>query len=212
MRRHDLDWASLVAGLVFLGVAAGYLLAATIDVTITPGWLLPVTLIGLGVAGLAASLTRAAPAPAACRELASAPLPEGDGRRPCVSPCRPTGPRLVARLSTRTPNRYVNVWPRITATDEQSDRGGAERELAGSGLAHLDVVAGPPGVPDEEPDRDRNVQCRCAQRDPPRPGPARNPQQVEHTEHGSHPRRSGRHRSATTRRRRATAGRPAGSR
>ena len=60
MRRHDLDWASLAAGLVFLGVAAGYLLAATIDVTITPGWLLPVTLIGLGVAGLAASLTRVA--------------------------------------------------------------------------------------------------------------------------------------------------------
>lgn len=59
MRRHDLDWVSLVAGLVFLGIAVAYLLQVSLDVSIAAGWVLPITLIGLGVAGLAVSLTRA---------------------------------------------------------------------------------------------------------------------------------------------------------
>ena len=58
MRRHELDWVSLVAGLVFVAIAAAYLLQVSLDVTIAAGWVLPITLIGLGVAGLATSLVR----------------------------------------------------------------------------------------------------------------------------------------------------------
>lgn len=58
MRRHDLDWVSLAAGLVFLAIAAAYLLQVSLDLTIAAGWVLPITLIGLGVAGLAVALTR----------------------------------------------------------------------------------------------------------------------------------------------------------
>ena len=58
MRRHDLDWVSLAAGLVFLAIAAAYLLQVSLDLTIAAGWVLPIILIGLGVAGLAVALTR----------------------------------------------------------------------------------------------------------------------------------------------------------
>lgn len=58
MRRHDLDWVSLAAGLVFLAIAAAYLLQVSFDLTIAAGWVLPITLIGLGVAGLATALAR----------------------------------------------------------------------------------------------------------------------------------------------------------
>jgi hypothetical protein len=58
VRKHDLDWTSLVAGLVFVGLAAAYLVAAYADVTISAGWVLPLALIGLGLAGLAGSLRR----------------------------------------------------------------------------------------------------------------------------------------------------------
>jgi hypothetical protein len=58
VRRHDLDWVSLAGGLVFLAIAAAYLLQVSLDVSIAAGWVLPIALIGLGVAGLAVSLTR----------------------------------------------------------------------------------------------------------------------------------------------------------
>jgi hypothetical protein len=58
VRRHDLDWVSLVAGLVFLAIAAAYLLQVSVGVSIAIGWVLPIALIGLGVAGLATSLGR----------------------------------------------------------------------------------------------------------------------------------------------------------
>jgi hypothetical protein len=59
VRRHDLDWVSLVAGLVFLAIALAYLLQVSVGVSIAAGWVLPIALIGLGVAGLVVSLTRA---------------------------------------------------------------------------------------------------------------------------------------------------------
>ena len=58
MRRHDLDWVSLVGGLVFLAIALAYLLQVSVGVSIAVGWVLPIALIGLGIAGLAVSLTR----------------------------------------------------------------------------------------------------------------------------------------------------------
>ena len=56
MRRHELDLASLLAGLVFVGIAVAYLVGAVTSVRIDAGWVLPVGLIGLGVAGLGGTL------------------------------------------------------------------------------------------------------------------------------------------------------------
>jgi hypothetical protein len=56
VRRHELDLTSLIAGLVFVAIAAAYLIGAYTSVRIDSGWLLPLGLVGLGVAGLTGSL------------------------------------------------------------------------------------------------------------------------------------------------------------
>lgn len=59
MRRHDTDVLSLVFGIVFLGVAALWpLFHYSVFPDDVVGMALPVLLIGAGVLGLAASLTR----------------------------------------------------------------------------------------------------------------------------------------------------------
>ena len=63
MQRHDRDDTSLVAGLLFLALGAAYLLDAVTGISIDARWVLPVLLIGLGLAGLAASLPRALRSP-----------------------------------------------------------------------------------------------------------------------------------------------------
>jgi hypothetical protein len=58
MRRHELDLTSLVAGLVFVGIAVAYLIGEWTDAHVSAGWVLPLGLIGLGLAGLAGTLRR----------------------------------------------------------------------------------------------------------------------------------------------------------
>lgn len=58
MRRHEPDIASLVTGLVFVAVAAAYLIGEYTNAHVSAGWVLPLGLIGLGVAGLTGSLRR----------------------------------------------------------------------------------------------------------------------------------------------------------
>lgn len=58
MRRHDLDATSLVAGLVFVGLAVAYLIGAFTSTRIDAGWTIPIALVGLGLAGLAGSIVR----------------------------------------------------------------------------------------------------------------------------------------------------------
>ena len=58
MRRHELDVASLLTGLVFVAIAVVYLVGQYTDAHISAGWVLPLGLIGLGVAGLTGSLRR----------------------------------------------------------------------------------------------------------------------------------------------------------
>jgi hypothetical protein len=58
MRRHPLDLTSLLAGLVLVSIGVAYLVSALTDQRLDPRWMLPIALIGLGVAGLAGSLTR----------------------------------------------------------------------------------------------------------------------------------------------------------
>jgi hypothetical protein len=56
MRRHETDFVSLVAGVLFLGVAVTYLVAASADYDVDLRWFGPALLIGLGLAGLAGSI------------------------------------------------------------------------------------------------------------------------------------------------------------
>lgn len=56
MKRHDLDLLSLIAGMVFAIVALAHLVGAATDESVHLGWLAPIVLVGLGVAGLAGAL------------------------------------------------------------------------------------------------------------------------------------------------------------
>lgn len=58
MRRHALDVVSLVAGLVFLAVAIVGLSDWSWTVSLDARWILPVVLIGVGLIGLSAVLSR----------------------------------------------------------------------------------------------------------------------------------------------------------
>ncbi|MCI0689127.1 MAG: hypothetical protein L0Y54_18130 [Sporichthyaceae bacterium] len=60
MKRHSADLISLIAGVIFVLVGTSYLLTDKLDFN-TGGsqWLLPLALIGLGIAGLAGSLATA---------------------------------------------------------------------------------------------------------------------------------------------------------
>jgi hypothetical protein len=52
MKRHEIDLVSLIAGAVFLLVAATHLIGAAAGDDPDLAWLLPVLLVGLGVAGV----------------------------------------------------------------------------------------------------------------------------------------------------------------
>ncbi|MEI6361382.1 MAG: hypothetical protein WCP95_04555 [Actinomycetes bacterium] len=56
MRKHSFDLVSCIAGLLFVGLAIAYIVGAYTDIRIDPRLALPLVLVGLGVAGLAASL------------------------------------------------------------------------------------------------------------------------------------------------------------
>ena len=57
MRRHELDYLSLVAGLIFVGAAVLWGFADDPG-DVLDGWPLPTALILIGVAGLGVSLRR----------------------------------------------------------------------------------------------------------------------------------------------------------
>ena len=79
MRRHDLDLTSLVAGLVFVALAALYLVGELTDVHVSWRWVLPLLLIGLGVAGLAGSIRSG-------MRRDEEPAPLGDGEPQTLPP------------------------------------------------------------------------------------------------------------------------------
>ncbi len=68
MRRHDLDLFSLVAGLVFVAVAAGHLLDVWLDLDMDGRFVAPLALVTIGVASLAGLLRSTDRAPAATEE------------------------------------------------------------------------------------------------------------------------------------------------
>jgi hypothetical protein len=59
MKRHEADWTSLIAGVTFCVIAVAYLSSEITDRTLELRWVIPILLIGLGVAGLAGTLVRA---------------------------------------------------------------------------------------------------------------------------------------------------------
>jgi hypothetical protein len=56
VRKHSFDLVSFIAGLLFVGLAVAYTVGAYTDIRIDPRLVLPLVLVGLGLAGLAASL------------------------------------------------------------------------------------------------------------------------------------------------------------
>ncbi|HET7899559.1 MAG TPA: hypothetical protein VFL59_00125 [Candidatus Nanopelagicales bacterium] len=56
MRRHDLDWISLVGGIVFTGIALLYLAVAVTDVNLDQRFVWPLVLVALGVGGIATAV------------------------------------------------------------------------------------------------------------------------------------------------------------
>jgi hypothetical protein len=59
MRRHETDWTSLIAGVTFCAIALAYLGGEVTHRSLELRWVLPILLIGLGIAGLAGTLVRA---------------------------------------------------------------------------------------------------------------------------------------------------------
>lgn len=72
MRRHDLDWISLIAGIVFTGIALVYLIAGLADATLDGRFVWPVVLVALGAGGVATAVR------ANRREEEAYPLPQTD--------------------------------------------------------------------------------------------------------------------------------------
>jgi len=56
--RHDTDVVSLVAGLLFLGIAGSWVLDRAALLPGSRGWLLPLVLVGAGVVGLFSARAR----------------------------------------------------------------------------------------------------------------------------------------------------------
>ncbi|NHC43965.1 hypothetical protein [Motilibacter aurantiacus] len=59
MRRHDLDLAALVMGVVFLAVGVTYAAASLTDEEVRANVVVPAAIVGLGLAGIAAAIRAA---------------------------------------------------------------------------------------------------------------------------------------------------------
>ncbi len=57
MRRHDLDWVSLIAGLVFTALGVIYLVASSTAVSVDGRYVWPVVFVALGAAGVATAIS-----------------------------------------------------------------------------------------------------------------------------------------------------------
>ncbi len=57
MRRHDLDWVSLIAGIVFLSLAVAYAASGVTGFELDVRIVWPVVLVALGAGGIATAVT-----------------------------------------------------------------------------------------------------------------------------------------------------------
>lgn len=74
MRRHPTSWTSLIVGVTFSAIAIAYLSAAIDGRTLQARWAVPTLLIGLGLAGIVATVLRIRPlTPSATQDDAAQP-------------------------------------------------------------------------------------------------------------------------------------------
>jgi hypothetical protein len=83
MKRHEPDWTSLIAGVTFCAIALAYLGGEVTHRSLELRWVVPMLLIGLGIAGLAGTLVRAhrmsdAGVPTTASPTAATPTDTGD--------------------------------------------------------------------------------------------------------------------------------------
>ena len=94
MKKHELDWVSLIAGAVFLLVAVTHLVGAAAGDDPDLRWLVPAMLVGVGVAGLTGALRSSRPRPAAVAPATDLDEPRG-GRPERRHRGAGRGPRLT---------------------------------------------------------------------------------------------------------------------
>ncbi|MFD0774041.1 hypothetical protein ACFQZ2_08895 [Streptomonospora algeriensis] len=56
MRRHRTDWGALIAGILFIALGTGFIVAGPSRWGLDAVWTVPVLAVGLGVAGIARAL------------------------------------------------------------------------------------------------------------------------------------------------------------
>lgn len=93
MRRHELDVFSLVAGLVFLAVAAGHLADEAGGFDFDGRWVVPVAMVAIGIAGLAslAGKDRARSTPVEVEQAEQTPEPTTPTQEPAGQTPEPAG-------------------------------------------------------------------------------------------------------------------------
>ena len=74
MKRHEPDWTSLIAGVTFCAIALAYLGGEVTHRSLELRWVVPMLLIGLGIAGLAGTLVRARRMSDAATPMAATPM------------------------------------------------------------------------------------------------------------------------------------------
>lgn len=101
MKRHRTDAVSLIFALVFLGIAAWWLVARNFDLTLAAvGWFVAAALILFGVLGLAGALrgSRSSAAEEA-RPVAPGPADQSVGEPDASDPAEATTTETTAELS-----------------------------------------------------------------------------------------------------------------
>jgi hypothetical protein len=78
MKRHDPDWTSLIAGVTFCVISLAYLGGEVTHRSLELRWVVPMLLIGLGIAGLAGTLVRARRMSDAGAPTAATPMDSSD--------------------------------------------------------------------------------------------------------------------------------------
>jgi hypothetical protein len=78
MKRHDPDWTSLIAGVTFCVISLAYLGSEVTHRSLELRWVVPMLLIGLGIAGLAGTWVRARRMSDAGAPTAATPMDSSD--------------------------------------------------------------------------------------------------------------------------------------
>jgi hypothetical protein len=95
MNRHDLDWLSLFAGALFVGLGTTFLLNALGTWSADLAWVPPIVLIVCGLAGVVSTVARHNRILETAAATASAPI-SATVSTPSSAPAAPTAPESSA--------------------------------------------------------------------------------------------------------------------